>query len=353
MSWHTSFRSPPWRPSLLIGAVVLFLQAAPDGISSSDPRASFDPFITLGAKERRTLDAGEALVRVLPANGRDIALTGLVRTNASGDRLIGWMSQVERLYRSRYVPLVGRFSDPPHIEDLAALELDDRDLDSLRDCEVADCDLKLSAAEMLDIRTQIAAAGGAWKPEAQRAFRQVVLARARAYLNRGLAEMTYDDENAPVSLASEFFAIAGTRGSMTTRVPGFAEYLRRYPDAAHPVRHEFLYWSKQELGARPVIAVTHLTVVQRPTSRLAALAAAKQVFATHYLTASLSFTAIATDDAGVPAYLLYENRTRVDFFGGAFAALRRLMVERRIRSDGPRALDELRRKLESGDPKSD
>jgi hypothetical protein len=343
-------RPPPLGAVLFIVTLLLIVQTVAESLTASDPLAMFGPALRLGSKDRRTLDSGEALVKVLPADDRDVALIGVVRTGASGGRLMAWMRHVEQLYSGRYVPVVGRFSDPPRIEDLAALELDDRDLESLRDCEAGDCELKLSVAEMSEIRTKMITSGASWKVAGQRAFRQVVLGRVRAFLERGLIGMTYDDEDPPVSLAAEFFSVSSATDGLGTRFPELTEYLRNfgdtYPGSTYPVHERFLYWSKQELGAKPVISVTHVSVVQRPAPRLAALAAAKQVFASHYVTASLSFTAIVDDAVGAPAYLLYENRSRVDFLGGAFAPLRRLMVERRLRSEGPRVLDQLRQKLE-------
>jgi hypothetical protein len=350
MTLASSRGRPPVAATLLISAIFLIGHTVATAMSASDPLALFGPALKLGSQEHRTLDAGEPLVKVLRAGERDVALIGLGRTDASGDRLIAWMRQVEQLYRGRYIPVIGRFSTPPRLEDLAALELDDRDLDDLRNCEVADCELKLSGAEIAAIKSAILAAGHVWKPAAQRAFRQVVVARAQSFLERGFTGMTYDDEHAPVSLASEFFSVARAPDGFATRFPELVAYASSDPGSIDVVQERFLYWSKQEYGAKPVISVTQVSVARRPAARLAALAAAKQVFATHYVTASLSFTAIVEDAAGAPAYLLYENRSRVDFLDGPFASLRRMMVERRLRAEGPRAFDQLRRKLESGDP---
>jgi hypothetical protein len=340
---------PPVGAAVSVIAVLLFLHPVVETLTASDPLALFGPALKLGSKDRRTVDAGEALVKVLPADQRDVALIGVARTGASGERLMAWMRHVDELYRGRYVSLIGRFSNPPRIEDLAALELDDRDLDSLRTCEAGDCELKLNVAEMSDLKAKIVTAGAEWKPVARRAFRQIVLARAQAFLEHGLTGMTYDDETPSVSLASEFFSVASAPDSLGIRFPALVDGLRRFPAVTYPVK-DFLYWSKQELGAKPIISVTHVSVAHRPGPRVGALAAARQVFATHYVTASLSFTAIVEDQAGAPAYLVYENRSRVDLLDGPFASLRRMMVERRLRSEGPRVLDQLRQKLESGNP---
>ena len=80
-----------------------------------------------------------------------------------------------------------------------------------------------------------------------------------------------------------------------------------------------------------------------------AASAGRQVWASHYLTASLSFTLIVGAESG-PRYLVYVRRLRTDAFEGTFGRLVRSVVERRIRSEAPALLDGLRLKLESGAP---
>jgi hypothetical protein len=97
--------------------------------------------------------------------------------------------------------------------------------------------------------------------------------------------------------------------------------------------------------------VTHLSVVRGDGWRTPeVLVAAKQVFATHYMNGSLAITALSRNGAGAERYLTYLNRSHVDLFDGAFGGLVRRIFERRVRAEAPAVLDELRRKLEAGDP---
>jgi hypothetical protein len=126
-------------------------------------------------------------------------------------------------------------------------------------------------------------------------------------------------------------------------------YLRAYPVAGEPDVESFLYWSKETLGTgKPIVSVTHTAILRGTAGGTPATAvAARQVFATHYLTASLSVTLVGDSP---PGYLIYVRRSRTDAFEGLFGPLVRRMVERRIRSDAPAVLDALRQKLEAGDP---
>lgn len=111
-------------------------------------------------------------------------------------------------------------------------------------------------------------------------------------------------------------------------------------------------------GSEPIIAITHVSlfpvveygsaegrVTEQGTGGLTI--AFKQVYATHYLTASLSLTSITPAGDGSPRYLVYARRSRADVLGGVFGGIIRKLIERRIRSEAPAALDRLRRKLET------
>jgi hypothetical protein len=100
-------------------------------------------------------------------------------------------------------------------------------------------------------------------------------------------------------------------------------------------------------GGKPIVSITHINIVRnRAEGRPEALVAVKQVYASHYLTASLSFTAISDASDSASRYLVYARRSRADVLTGPFAGLIRRTVERRIRSEGPALLDRLRRRLE-------
>jgi hypothetical protein len=51
------------------------------------------------ANARTCVDAGDAVVAVLPTSGRDLAVIGVTRTTASGDRLAAWTRVVDTCIR--------------------------------------------------------------------------------------------------------------------------------------------------------------------------------------------------------------------------------------------------------------
>ena len=116
-------------------------------VPRADPFAFFQPSVTVTADDRRQLDRGEAIARVLPGDDPEVAVFAAVPVNIDGDRLVAWIRRIEELKKSAYVLAIRRFSNPPRIEDLADLVLDDRELSDIRACRPGHCGLNESPAE--------------------------------------------------------------------------------------------------------------------------------------------------------------------------------------------------------------
>ncbi len=354
--------------------LVTFASATLWGLASQGPAASspfdfFRPDVTLNPAELSRLDRGESIVKSLPPSAREVAIFAAVRADINGDRLITWVRRIDVLKRGRLVMAVGRFSQPPRLEDLAAVALESSELDQLRQCRVGSCNLKLSASDIAVLAPLARERRPGWQAAVQQAFRQVLLTRATAYLEHGLPGLPqYADQEQPESVDSEFAPILKNSTFLRTELPALAEYLVHFP--AHSVppasgqtsvtgnvstdrrpNESFLYWSKEALGGKPVISITHVSIVRpRPSDTRApeAIVASRQIFASHYIAGSLAVTAIAGGASG--RYLTYLNRSRIDILDGIFGGLVRRIAERRIREEAGDVVDGLRRRLEAGDP---
>lgn len=316
-----------------------------------DPFAFFRPSVAVSADDRRQLDRGEPIARSVPARNRQIAVFVAIAVNVNGDRLVAWMRQIEKLKKSSYVHAIRRFSDPPVVDDLAALILDDKDLEEIRRCRPADCGLKLTGTEMGQLQRAVIDAGTAWKPALQQAFRQLVLQRVSSYLQGGHAALgRYEDEEGRDSLEAGFSLLLQQSEYLTRGMPQFAEYLNRYPQAAMPGVESFVYWSKEGVSGKPIVSATQVSMVRRDDPSLPeVIVAGKEIFATHYTNASLGLTAIVRG-SNSRNYLVYLNRTEVDVLGGFFGGLVRTVMGRRLKSEASDVLRGLRDRLESGEP---
>jgi hypothetical protein len=315
--------------------------------SSGDPFAFFQPSANITADERRQLDRGEPLARILPAKDMEVAVLAAVPVNIDGDRLVAWMRRIEELKKSSYVLAIRRFSDPPRIEDLASLTLDDEDLSQLKDCRPRHCGLKLSAAEIEGFQRAAAIAGPHWKSVLQDRFRQTVLDRANAYLSTG-AIGPYDDHGDEVWPGREFDRLVD-QSAFLARLPALADSLRGGQPS--PDVESFLYWSRERLASRAIVSVTQVQIIRGRDATLPdVLVAGKEIFSTHYINASLGITTLMRGAPGGPNYLVYVNRSEVDVLHGMFAGIVRWVLQRRLKSEAAGVLEGLRRRLEGGPP---
>jgi hypothetical protein len=173
-----------------------------------------------------------------------------------------------------------------------ALTLDEDDLIDLRRCRPGKCAVKLTDAEIAEVREVIAAAGADWKSAVQHAFRAIVPARAERYVAEGHA------------------------GSASYRV--------------------------QE---RLDVGRLSLRIERQARQLSEALVARKQVYASHYLLASLSFMATSAAPDRLQRYLIYLNRSRSDVFDGLFAGFIRRTIARRLRAEAPQVFEGFRRRI--------
>jgi hypothetical protein len=337
-------------PAILVLALCGLTAAAQT--PARDPAGFFHPTVALTAGERARLDKGEAIVKIVSSPSREVAIFSAARASVGGDRLAAWVERIDAFKQGPYVPAVARFSQPPRLDDLAALSLDDADLEGLRRCRPGDCDLKLSDDDIARVRAAVAAAGPKWKDALQETFRRLLLARAERYLTSGLDGLApHHDQRTPVSLAAEFGELFAHSPFVTARTPALAAYLRDFPRASHASIDSFLYWSKELLGGKPIVGITHVAIA-RPSATPdvpEVIVAARQIYATHYMTGSLAFTVIAGSEPG-GRYLMYLNRSRVDVLGGFFGGVVRRVMERRLRNEAGNVVQTLRRRLESGLP---
>ncbi|HYI14844.1 MAG TPA: hypothetical protein VEX37_05610 [Thermomicrobiales bacterium] len=306
----------------------------------------------LAAAQSSPGEIGEAMVDTVREPGIDLGVAGVVRTTSDAERLFAWFREIELFQRGTYVPALARFSDPPHIGDLAALVLDETELDELKDCQPGHCDMKLAESEISQIRTRIDAAGRGWREAVQESVREILLERARRYIEKGLSGTPgYNDHHEPVVLTADFGKLLAGCRLDGLRAEEVAQQVSRFPTGSDPRNETFLFWSKDLLGeAKPIIGITAVSLLPVGTTGEPPVALAVQIYASHYITSSLSVTAVIPASDHV-RYLVYRRCTRADVFGGAFGGFIRRMVNKRVRAEGPAALDGLRRKLESGPPR--
>ncbi len=334
---------------------LLVLQTLAPGAGGVDPFAFFRPTVAVRDRDRRSLDQGTPFASVLEADGHEVAVFSVIPVDRSvdADRLIAWMRNIAALKQSKYVLALTRFSTPPRLDDLAALSLDEGDLNDVKRCRPGKCGLKFAAAEIGDLQRAIRNAGDGWKSAVQTTFRQIVLQRVQTYSQKGHAGLaTYSDRDDAPSLDSSFRGLVQRSPFLAAHVAGLAQHLTEYPSASPPDAESFLYWSKEKLGSKAVVSATHVVILRGNAGGPDVVVASKQIFATHYMGASLGVTALLSDRSSNRRYLAYLNRSALDVLGGFWGGFVRLVLERRLKSEAPGVLRQLNERLASGAPPS-
>jgi hypothetical protein len=290
------------------------------------------------------LERGQTVVRLLPVKDRrEVAVSGLVGLQVPAEIFL--QSFRENMFRksSPAILEIGSFSAAPTLDDLQALTIEDRDLEDLKECVVGDCKLKLSATMIQRLQKEVDWEAPDFRIQATQLLKRMLLDYVRDYRARGdEALIEYNDQPDEVRLAEDQRALAAESSYINYIVPEFAPHLKGFTQPGMSVVENAIVWSKIKFGLKPVISVNHIMVYKlERDSGPQILIASKQIYANHYFDSSLALTAFVNIPGANPgSYLIYENRSRADGLDGAFAKIKRGIVE-------GRAVNSLRTILES------
>jgi len=321
-----------------VGVLMLMSPLLTQG-SHDHPFEFLTPTIQFSDEDRATLNRREIVLRILHAEGHELAVLTAGAIDITPDEFIASVNNMPGLKKGPLVPQIGRFSSPPRLEDLQSLTLDDTDIAAIRRCQPDHCGLKLSDEEIERLQRVVDDGHPASALDAE--FRRVILDRANAYLRAG------DDRT-----LSEFSSLVDHSPYVSAHMPQLVTYLTQYPRQHLPGAESFLYWSKETYAWKPMITVTHVTIVRGEPEQGSpeVLVISRDVLSTRYTSGSFIVTLLLRDTTSPPKrYLVYVNRTWVD----GVRALWRPFVEYRIKRQARKIFEEVRDRLEHHAPAAD
>jgi hypothetical protein len=300
------------------------------------------------APDLTDLEKGKVVARRIGAGlPGEVAVAGAVRVNVPKETLVARYRDIVRFKQSADVLAIGRFGDPPSVADLATMTTGKQDVD-LRACQVGDCDIRLPAAAIARFRKEIDWTAPDADARAANLFKEILAESVRAYATGGPGFITeYDDEKEPVRPADDFESLLKRSAFLEMLAPGLPAHLQNFPTAPLPGAEDILYWSKEKFGSlTPFISVTHIAIAH-PQPQTCVLVS-RDVYSSRYFDASLSVTVASDTVTSANAfYLVYINRSRAQALKGAFAGLRRTIVERRARGSLEENLKVTKARLEA------
>jgi hypothetical protein len=313
-----------------------------------DPNISgvFTRFWRFSTSDLADLRKGRVVKRGLETSSPgEIAVAGAIRVVAAPTAFVDAVRNIVEFKRNPDVIQIGRFSDPPVLDDLRALTVGKEDFDAAS-CRVHDCGVRLPAEVIQRLPTDVDLKA----PDAQRRaagwFKHALFTDVSAYWSGTPGRfLTYDDDPKSISPANDFAALMKNTPEIGALSAPLRDHLASFPSARMQGAEDFLYWSKEKFGIEPFITVTHV-VIACPTEQMC-LVASRDVYSSRYIDASLALTVTSVDVADPRAfYLAYMNRSRSSSLKGMLSGLRKSIAERRARGSLEETLKTLKRRFE-------
>lgn len=333
---------------LLVGVTALALLAGGASPRTAASEATVDEAVPLlrelgfSADEIQKIDHGEVVTSSLDPEAPEVALVVATTMHVSQAFYLERFRDITSFKRTTEVLQIGRVSATPSVRDFATLTLEMDDVKDLRKCRVDDCGVKLDRAGIERL-----AHPDADLASASAGMREYLASYTSRYLQGGnQALIEYQGDDRPRRLADDLQKILNRSAYLQRRWPDLFRAVGDFTGSLTGGLDGFLYWSKEKVGPRAVVNVTH--VVISPVRAGTAAVATKQVYASHYSDGSLGVTILMDrPSTGLPRTLvIYTNRTRLDVFGGIFGGLKRPIVRSRARDGAERMMERLRDKLE-------
>lgn len=292
--------------------------------------------------EIERINKREIVARTNDAEGSEVALAVATIMEVPAAFYLEKFRAIESFKTSPEVKQIGRFGRTPSAAEIAPLLLEEEDVDDLRDCRLDGCGLKLDAAGIAQVARRDATLASA--SSAMRAYLASYAARYLASGNSALME--YRSTSRPRRILDELAVILSETQYLRQYWPALFDAVANYSGSLPSGLDGFVYWSKEKVGPRAVISLTH--VVISPVQNGRAAVATKGIYASHYGDGSLGLTMLL--EVGTPdaprTLVVYVNRSRLDVLGGLFGAIKRPLVRSRARDGAERTMRALRERTE-------
>lgn len=326
-----------------------------DGICQTSTKLEiyFKQNIGLNQDQIDDLHKGKPVAKVLKARTpADIIVFGAVHIAATPESYIEVFRNFDRLRTLPMYLAVGKFSNPPTLNDLHGFGFQAEDVEELKSCKPADCKVQLPAKSMEAYQKSIDWNAPDVEDRVNQLLRESTVERLQAYQRDGnSALITYDDKDESVDTAKQFESILSYAQTLPGDLPDFHRYLLTYPDAQPANTQEMFYWANEKFGLKPTLRVVHVITRQAQSPNEPAYAIAeKQLYASHYFQAALNLTFLVRDTEGSKPegfYLLMAmGSTQAGLTGFKGSIIRGKAVDRVV-SFLKESLQDIKNKLEA------
>ena len=330
---------------LCCAAAALFAQTLPADLDMFlRNRLAFTPL------EMSELERGQTVVKLPPTiEQREVAAFAIMRMRVSPEYYVNKFQDIVNFKKSENVLQIGKFSNPPKLEDLSNLSLEPADIEAIRQCHVNKCDLKMPAHFIERFMADLDWTAPNYRERANSLMRERLLEYVKGYLQGGNAQLAeYRDKSYPLRLNDEFRSLLQPAPYTYGYTPEFQNYLETFPRSRPKDSQDFIYWSKEKFGLKPVISITHVLIYKRTgPGGTDVLIGSKGIYASHYFEASLGLTELVHGPDPSHSYLIYLNRSRADGLRGPLGGMKRALISTSLRDGTRKNMDMVRQRLEA------
>ena len=325
--------SPFLRISLAVTASLTVFAAHPHMQIRSDTFRDLLSGEGLTPDELTALDNREVVVKSLTtADKQEIATVAVVRMRDLPP--VGMNTFRESLSQRKADALKagGKFSDPPTLEDIRSVELDEDTFEELKECRTSDCDIHLTTAMIKRFQTELDWNTPEHRSVVTRLFLETLIGRVRDYIAAGDAGLgQHDNRRQPMDLAASHRRLLADLSFFKDLAPEFADYFRDFPNRELPGAEGDFYWSIIDFGLKPERYPLALLAYERSEpSGSQMFVVSKQIYASRYVDASLTVSMLlrvaGTDQTDT--YMIVTDRSRSDALEGPLGGLARKIVRR-------------------------
>lgn len=290
--------------------------------------------VRLSQADQQQLLAGSPVTKLMQSDpSKEVAIFGAVWVDAPISRYLSAVRDIEQFEKGDNFRVTKKISSPPRLEDFDRLTLPADDLADLRECEVGDCELKLSANALTRLRNGVDWSRPTATADAERGLRKIAFEYVTGYLEGGNARLAaYRDADRPTFVAQEFASMVKQMPSLTTYLPDVKRYLLEYPAFTLPDSESFLYWQDAKFGLKPTVRINHLTIAERPTHTAVV---SKMLYASHYFWTAIELRVLVPDPArGQGFWFANVNRSRSDGLSGFIGT----MIRGKVRGEAEKGM---------------
>lgn len=319
-----------------------------------EPHSFLQTYLNFSQKDLLAMEQGEVVAKVFDIHNveNEVGAFGVVRLNIPKDFFIEQFRDIVTFTESQAVKEIGKFSNPPHLEDIQGLTLDSEDINDLKRCRPGRCKVKMDRAMMERFQKEMDWSAPDYQEQATVLMRQILVDYVNAYLKNGDAAMgECHDQKEPLRRSEAFHGLLKNSTYLMEYVPELYTYLLEFPKGQLSNVENFVYWSKEIFGLKPVINLFHVTIYTREQhDSTDVFITSKQIYASHYFETALGFTAFVDevgDEWPLDSYLMYLNRSRFDQLRGSLKGFIVAIAKDRVYDGVKQYFQQVKERLES------